>query len=170
MASEPSRCMTCRRPRLKDVASRCSAPSRASARPLAAFEADSPCCGYLGGARVRARGLGRALALTLLPDSGAQAQNCILPDNTSVVNLPGVGASPLILAPKLSGRCKAMLRLPRRQAKAGLSPKPETSAGGRKSTVQGSSGSVMAFRPLEGRVLTVTARSARVWDAEGGAA
>src|SRR5262245_61840027 len=143
MASEPSRGMTCRRPRLKDVASRCSAPSRASARPLAAFEADGPCCGYLGGARVRARGLGRALALTLLPDSGAQAQ-LRPPGQHYVVNLPGVGASPLILAPKLSGLCKAMLRHPnRRQAKAGLSPKPETSAGGRKNTVQGSSGSVM---------------------------
>src|SRR5262245_59375452 len=43
--SEPSRRMTCRRPTLKDVASRCCAPSRASARPLAAFEADGPCCG-----------------------------------------------------------------------------------------------------------------------------
>src|SRR5262245_56593612 len=37
---------------------------------------------------------GIALALTLLPDSGAQAQNCVLPDNSSVVNLPGVASSP----------------------------------------------------------------------------
>src|SRR5262245_45235749 len=61
---------------------------------IGGFSTDSIAGGWRGYGAKAAAASGIALALLLLPDSGAQAQNCVLPDNSSVVNLPGVASSP----------------------------------------------------------------------------